>query len=418
MGVIATPRTPAISRQAPRAERKTPDISSFDVRVYDRVAAVPQHIWDGLFPGAAEDWTYYRAIEDCPPGNFRFGVIAALRGEAVLAAAPIFRTTYELHTSLQGRIRRVADRFASHAPRLFQLPVMVLGSPLLDRCDIGFGPAIGVPERRHLMGALLDGLRQAATKERITLLGLKDVSDRDSLAFHSVLSENGFARMTNVPMTYIDMPYRNEEDYLAHLPDKTASYLRRKLRTLSRIKVEYRDSVEGLEDELHALYQSTRANSQVQYGDFDELHPRYFQAVLQSCGDKAQLMLCWSGNALVSFQLFMVGDREVVAKFIGMRYPEARELNLYFINWFMMFRFAFERRIRRVRMGNTSYAVKLLLGGHLEKSWIYFRHLNPIVNWAFHRVAPMMDYEKNDPELRKLSKEADSPRPTGHSHKP
>jgi hypothetical protein len=175
--------------------------------------------------------------------------------------------------------------------------------------------------------------------------------------------------------------------------------------------VEYRDSLEGLEQQVHALYESTRANSQVQSGDFDELHPHYFQAVLESCGKKAKLMLCWSGDRLVSFQLFMVGDNEVVAKFIGMRYPEARELNLYFINWMMMFRFAFDHRIRRVRMGNTSYAVKLLLGGHLEKSWIYFRHLNPIVNWAFRGVAPLVDYEKNNSELRQLSK-----RPNGPTH--
>ena len=34
-------------------------------------------------------------------------------------------------------------------------------------------------------------------------------------------------------------------------------------------------------------------------------------------------------------------------------------------------------------------------------------HLNPAVNWVFHRVAPLMDYEKNDPELRQLRQQAD-----------
>jgi Acetyltransferase (GNAT) domain len=373
-----------------------------DVRLFNSVAAIPQHVWDNLFPGAAEDWAYYRAIESCPPGNFRFAVIAVLGSDRILAAAPIFRTSYELHTSLQGRTRRFADRLARRVPRLLRLPVMVLGSPLLDRCDIGVDPGVKHGQRSALLQALLDGLQEHAAKERITLLGLKDVSNRDSQEFHSVFASRGFARIANVPIAYIDLP-SNEEAYLASLPKKTANYLRRKFKTLPRLKVDYRDSAAGLEQELHALYEATRINSKVQYGDFDQLHPHYFQAVLESCKGNSQLILCWSGDALVSFLLCMVGKHEVVPKYVGMRYPDARELNLYFINCLMLFRFAFEQGIKRVRLGSTSYNVKLLLGANLEKSWIYFRHLNPVVNWVFHRLAPLMDYEKNDPELRKLT---------------
>lgn len=378
-----------------------------EVHICDSVAGIPQHEWDGMFPGAAEDWAYYWAAEHCPPPNFSLGIVAAFQGGEAMAAVPFFRTSYELHTSLQGGLRRAVDRLAARAPRLLTLPVLALGSPLLDRCDIGFAPGTTPEARKSLMRAMLDALREKAAKDRVALLGLKDVSNADMREFDAVLTAAGFARMTNVPMAHIDLPYDSEEAYLAHLPEKTASYLRRKLRTLPRIRIEYRASVKGLEAELHELYQATRTNSQVQYGDFDELHPRYFETVLESCGAKARLMLCWSGDTLVSFQLFMVGEHEIAAKFVGMRYPQARELNLYFINWLMMFRCAFEQRVRHIRMGNTSYAVKQLLGGHLEKSWIYFRHLNPAVNWVFHRVAPLMDYEKNDPELRQLRQRAD-----------
>lgn len=408
-GAEARPLRLPVGAELGRPEpHEKPELASLGVRIHDSIAAIARHEWDSLLPGAAEDWAYYRAAEHCPPPNFALGIIAAYRGNELAAAVPFFRTTYELHTSLQGGLRRVVDRLAARAPRLLQLPVLALGSPLLDRCDIGFAPGLDASERAGLMRAMLDALRAKAAKERVTLLGLKDVSDADMGEFDAVLTASGFARMTNVPMAHIDLPFDSEEGYLAHLPEKTASYLRRKLRTLPRIRVEYRSSVEGLEAELHALYQATRANSQVQYGDFDELHPRYFQTVLESCGKKARLMLCWSGDALVSFQLFMVGRDEIVAKFVGMRYPQARELNLYFINWLMMFRCAFDQRVRHIRMGNTSYAVKKLLGGRLEKSWIYFRHLNPAVNWVFHRVAPLMDYEKNDPELRQMAEKAKS----------
>jgi hypothetical protein len=374
------------------------------IQLYESIQAIPREVWNSMFPDVAEDWAYYLAAESCPPRNFTLGVLGARCGHALVAAAPIFRTSYELHNSAQGRQRRVADWMARRAPRLFHLPVISFGSPLVDRCHFGFAPGLDKEERIRLMGALLEGLRQTAARERRPLTAIKDLSNEDAEVFNSCLTASGFARITNVPMVYLDLPFHSEDAYLAYLPEKTSSYLRRKLRTLSRIEVEYRSSAEGLEPELDALYEATRTQSQVQYGDFDELHPRYFDTVLKNCGDKAQLMLCWLDGELVSFQLFMVGKDEVVAKFIGMRYPIARELNLYFINWVMMFRFCFERGIPRVRMGPTSYSVKLLLGGHLERQWIYFRHSNAILNWLFHRFAPLIDYEKNDPELSRMAK--------------
>jgi hypothetical protein len=229
------PRVPKRQCGGENAGQEDPNVLSADVRLYNSVAAIPQQVWDGLFPGAAEDWSYYRAIESCPPRNFRLGFFAVSRGAAVVAAAPMFRTSYGLHTSLQGGLRHAVDRLISRAPQLLQLPVMVLGSPLLDHCDIGFAPALDVGERLTLMRTLLDGLRAQAVKEHVTLLGLKDVSERDGQMFNSVLTGSGFARMANLPMTYIDLPFRDEEAYLTHLPKKTADYLRRKLRTLPRI---------------------------------------------------------------------------------------------------------------------------------------------------------------------------------------
>ncbi len=107
-----------------------------EVRICDSVAGIPQHEWDGMFPGAAEDWAYYWAAEHCPPPNFSLGIVAAFQGGEAMAAVPFFRTSYELHTSLQGGLRRAVDRLAARAPRLLTLPELALGSPLLDRCDI------------------------------------------------------------------------------------------------------------------------------------------------------------------------------------------------------------------------------------------------------------------------------------------
>jgi len=206
----------------------------------------------------------------------------------------------------------------------------------------------------------------------------------------------------------LDLPYHNLDHYLDSLPEKTGSYFRRKMRSAKKVRIEYRSSVAGLEERLIELFDSTLKQSKVDYGDFEKLDPQYFAKVVHGMGEAAQLMLCWRGDELLSFQLFLVGARRVLAKQIGMKYPEGRELNLYFVNWLKLIEFAIEHRIPCVEMGATTYATKLLFGGYLERRWLHFRFRGGIANRLLSPVAPLFDFEKNDPELQKLDDAAKS----------
>jgi predicted N-acyltransferase len=192
------------------------------------------------------------------------------------------------------------------------------------------------------------------------------------------------------------------------LPDKTGSYFRRKMRSAKKVRIEYRSSISGLEAKIAELFDSTLKQSKVDYGDFEKLDPDYFPRVVHGMGDKAQLMLCWQGEELLSFQLFLVGRDRVLAKQIGMKYPQARDLNLYFVNWLKLIEFAIERRIPCVEMGATTYATKILFGGYLERRWLHFRFRGGLWNRLLNPVAPFFDFEKNDPELTKLDAAAKS----------
>src|SRR5262249_18452910 len=126
-------------------------------------------------------------------------------------------------------------------------------------------------------------------------------------------------------------------------------------------------------------------------------------------GGSARLMLCWRGNELLSFQIFMVGGSRVLACHIGMQYPEARDLNLYFINWVKLIEFAIDHRIPCVDMGATTYTTKLLFGGYLDARLLYFRFRNPVWNSILSPLASFFDFERNDPELQRLLQSNDPP---------
>jgi predicted N-acyltransferase len=371
------------------------------VRSYDSVSSIPRAEWERMLPGEPESWDFYTAVEKVPPPGFKLSAIAALDGDRIVAAAPLFRVAYRIDTPLQGRLREIGDWVHARMPRLVSFPVIGIGSPMSDNCALGFAPELSDADCVHAFEALLQHLAQLARADKSALLAIKSL-DRSEELLDAALGRWRYKRVTSVPLAMLDLPYRSLDHYLDTLPEKTGSYFRRKLRSVKKIRIEYRSSIVGLEARIAELFDNTLKQSKVDYGDFEKLDADYFPRVVHGMGDKAQLMLCWQGEELLSFQLFLVGRDRVLAKQIGMKYPQGRELNLYFINWLKLIEFAIERRIPSVEMGATTYATKILFGGYLERRWLHFRFRGGIWNRLLNPVAPLFDFEKNDPELQKL----------------
>jgi hypothetical protein len=384
------------SSQKPPAQR--PNIQ---YRVCSSISELPRSQLDRILPGEPESWEFYRVIESVPPPLFTLKVIAAFDGDRLLVVAPLFQVAYRIDTPLQGRLRRAGNWIHARAPYLTSLRVIGLGSPMSDSFTIGFAPHLAPADRQQAFAGLLDRLGQEADRDKSVIIAVKSM-DQLAADMHPVLAARHYRRVTSVPLVMLDIPYRSLDDYLMSLPENTAAYLRRKNRSAKKVRIEYRRDISGLESKIYDLFQSTLENSKVDYGDFEKLHPRYFTNVVDGLGENAQIMLCWHGDELLSFQLAILGSDRLVAKQIGMKYPQARELNLYFVNWLELIDLAIRKRIPRVEMGATTYAAKLLFGGYLERRWLYFRFRNAVLNRIAGPVAPLFDFERNDPELRKL----------------
>jgi hypothetical protein len=377
------------------------------IKSYESVASIPRAAWERMLPGEPESWDFYSAVERVPPPGFKLGALAALNGEDIVAAAPLFRVGYRIDTPLQGRLREIGDWVHARWPRLVSFPVLGIGSPMSDNCSLGFAPELSDADCAHAFDGLLLHLARLAKADKSALIAVKSL-DRSEEVLGAVLGQHSYKRATSVPLAMLDLPYFSLDHYLDSLPEKTGSYFRRKMRSAKKVRIEYRSSIAGIEAKIAELFANTLKESKVDYGDFEKLDPDYFPRVVHGMGDKAQLMLCWQGDELLSFQLFLVGRDRVLAKQIGMKYPQARDLNLYFVNWLKLIEFAIERRIPCVEMGATTYATKILFGGYLERRWLHFRFRGGLWNRLLDPVAPFFDFEKNDPELAKLDAAAKS----------
>lgn len=369
--------------------------------IYPSIAGVPRADWERMLPGEPESWDYYRAVEDVPPSAFKLGAVAALDGDQVVAAAPLFRVAYRIDTPLQGRLRQIGQWVFERVPRLVSLPVIGMGSPMSDNCTIGFAPGLSDAQRNQAFDAMLARIEAAAAEEKSALIAVKSV-DEQAEKLQPSFAAHGYNRVTSVPLVMLELPFESLEAYLASLPGKTRGYLKRKMRAGAQVRTEYRTSLDGLEMQVFGMFQDTLKQSKVDYGEFEQLAPDYFPRVLAGLGERAQLALSWHGQDLIGFQLSLIGERRIVTKHIGMTYPQAREFNLYFLNWMQLIEFAIGRGIPSVEMGATTYATKLLFGGQLARRWLYFRFRGEIANRVLRPLAPLFDFERNDPELKTL----------------
>jgi hypothetical protein len=366
------------------------------------VGDLPRAAWDSLLPGVADSWDYYRAVETVPPLGFELGAIAAVEDGTILAVAPTFRTTYRLDTPFQGRVRAFGDWVHRVWPERVAKPIIGLGSPMSDNCHIGFAPTLSDARKCGMFALMLERLQKQSETERCWLMSAKGLDEVQARLFEPAFAALGWRRVTSLPIVTLRLPFASMDEYMGSLQKKTAGYLRRKLRGAGQFRIEHRTSIEGIEADVYRLFRGTIAHSGVDYGEFETLNPEYFPTVLAALGERALFTLIWHGDALMSFAFSIVSGDTIAAKQVGMKYPEASEHNLYFLNWMVLVEYAIAHRIASIEMGATTYATKLLFGGHLERRWLFFRFVSPLSRLLWNPLTPLFDFERNSPELKGL----------------
>jgi len=376
-------------------------------RILAGVADIVPAAWDACLPGEAECHAYYSACDrvaaETGIGLRMAAACAEVDGE-VVAVAPFFRLNYRLDTPLQGKLRSFGDALFRHLPGLVTLKVLCIGSPYAERCHLGFSPKLDVAGRRAAFEVLAAKLERQAVEEGAHVVVWKDLALAEEEGFGDALKQAGFARLGSLPVGLLDLPFANEVAYLASLSAATRKDIKRKLAKAGKVRIAVHTDITGLESMIDALYEATRAQSGLDYGELEVLPPGYFGAVSHALGERAVFVLYWVGEELAAFNLLLVESDRVIDKFLGMRYPLAREHNLYAVSWMANVRFCLERGIQKLQSGQTAYASKLRFGSRLVPSTLYVRHRLAPLQWALRSLSPWLGFERFDPDLAALAR--------------
>lgn len=378
-----------------------------EVVIAHSIEAFGREEWNQLFHDELEDWSYYRAVENSGLPEFAWVYFGVRDADGMLrAAVPAFVTDYRLDTTLSGTLKRFADWLARHFPRLLRRKMLSLGSPVSEICHLGFAPGTSPDEQRRLLEAIFEQVETFARDNRVRMIAVKDASAAQDALWTAAAKAHGLRRQPGLPTACIDMHFASVDDYLGSLSKATRKDIRRKLKDAAgSLRVKWRNNIDGIEDEVMRLYQSTHANAEF---SFEELTPEYFRGVLREMNGHAGCATYWLGDKLVAFNLVLHDGKRLIDKFLGMDNAVAREYNLYFYTWIENVRRCVDLNVGIYQSGQGLHALKRRLGSRLSANWLWYRHRNRVVDAIFARVERIARLDRQDPELAALLKDSAS----------
>lgn len=207
----------------------------------------------------------------------------------------------------------------------------------------------------------------------------------------------GFVLIAGQALAYVTIDFESEDEYLRRFSSVRRKNIRRKLRTRAHLQVEMihtgcerLDNTEFL-NELYDLYVNVYRQSDIH---FDKLTVEFFSAICKDPSLDGHLFLYHSAGRLVGFNLCFVHNGMLIDKYIGFRYPEVREYNLYFVSWMENLAFALSRKLTHYITGWTDPEIKAFLGAQftMTQHAIYIR--NPFVRYILRKLSRHFEHDR------------------------
>lgn len=362
------------------------------VAAHDSIDAFTAAKWNRLFPREIEDHAYLRAIERAGLPGFRFQYFSVRDGDDLLAAVPAFATDYWLDTTVQGGLRRVTEWLAGVFPRLLRIPMLSLGSPVTERCRLGYAPGSTMEQRATWLDAILANMDNAAAEQKLGMLAIKDAPLAEP-TWQRVCPRHGLRILPGLPGATLDIPWHDLDGYLESLSASTRRDLRRKHRVGAALQIEWRSDLDGIAGDVQRLYRETLAHAEFA---FEELTSAYFENVLHDMPGRAYCVTYTEAGKLIAFNFVLRNDELLLDKFLGMDYAAMDRYNLYHVSWLENLRHCIDTGIGVYESGQGLHREKLRLGSTLHANALWYRHRNRFIDGVLARAERLARFDRFD----------------------
>jgi predicted N-acyltransferase len=169
----------------------------------------------------------------------------------------------------------------------------------------------------------------------------------------------------------------------------TRKGLRRKFKATAEEKIEFSvtSDISDCAEEIYRLYLQVYERATLK---FEKLTPQYLRELCREMPDRARFFLWRRAGELVAASVTLVqlpgegvGESALYDLYLGMEYPLALDLSLYFVTMRDVIQWSIENGISTYYSTPLNYDSKLHFRHKLVPQDLYVRHTSPVLNPAF-----------------------------------
>ncbi|MBA3962244.1 MAG: GNAT family N-acetyltransferase [Chthoniobacterales bacterium] len=367
--------------------------------IYARAADVSPALWAETFGEQEKDLRYYELLERTMARGFLYRYLVLFTpNDKPFALQPLILVEQDLAISLGERTKRALAEARKFLPRLMCSRMLIAG------CLVGngyFGVSKDFSDERAFE-ILAEALLYYAARENIPFLIVKDFPARRREEMRPLV-QAGFTRLDGFPPLRLDLDFANFEEYLSgRLSKITRKSLRRKFRAAANaeppITLEVRNNCRSVIDEIYPLYLEVARRSTIK---FEVLTREYFLDASLTMPERCRFFIWRQAGKAVAFSYCTVWNGTIFDHDLGLDYAVAHELNLYYLSFRDILRWALRHGYRRYRTSPFNYDPKMHLRLELEAVDLFVRHRSHLLNFLLRHLAPRFAPAKSDPVLRR-----------------
>ena len=207
----------------------------------------------------------------------------------------------------------------------------------------------------------------------------------------------GFVLVEGQALAYVPIDFESIDAYLSRLSASRRKDIRRKLRARADLSVDnvplgddrFQDA--GVLDEYYSLYLNVYNQSTLH---FDLLSATFFRALLQDASTGGISFEYRHAGRLIGYNICFVSHGQLIDKYVGFRYPDARAQNLYFVSWFHNLAYALDRGLTHYVAGWTDPEIKAYLGARFTSTRhaVYIR--NRVLRAVLRRLTSFFERDR------------------------
>ncbi|RKG98000.1 GNAT family N-acetyltransferase [Corallococcus carmarthensis] len=352
-----------------------------ELRWVSSIQDIGREAWHTCFPptDVMQAYELHQATEAASIEDVQFHYLQVRSAGEVLAIVPCFRFRMSLTVIAPENVNKVVSQVRRVLPGFLFLNAFVIGTPIAICKDLlGVRPDLPKPRRDAVLRAISDEVVARARHLKLGLVFMKELTTRLLPEVRDVLSPR-FSFVESAATTYLYLGEPGKSTFKERLRKKYRSLMNNRMARVQEAGMRWEQVADfsPYAERMHPLYLQVLNRSKIR---FETLSVEFFARLPALLGERVFALLCFKGEQLVSFELFLKDDEWVHPIYLGLDYSLRDEGSLYFNSIYKIVEVLEAHGKAVVQLGQTSYAVKASIGAVVDRLYLAVHHTNPVLD--------------------------------------